>query len=154
MNNLYNVNFKTDLALYDKLRLITTIKKDKLQNVLTQLIENYVTENEQFIENSSIQEEIQPTLPTFYEKHDKWENYIRRSDINEMKKFAIRIAFHRHLLHLYIIDRDNDSELKQSLQDPKLFSESNDYKFLQTNGIITAVNGMGRVNDLPLIKLI
>ena len=154
MNNLYNVNFKTDLALYEKFRLISTIKKDKLQNVLTQLIENYVTKNERFIANPAIQEEIQPTEPKMFGEQDEWNNYYGRSDKNTVAKIITRTTFHRYLANLYLIDRDNESELKQTLQDPNFFLKTEDGKFLQARGIISAVNGMSSLNNLSPIRVV
>lgn len=135
---MYNVNFKTELELYNEFRIINTIKNEKHQNVLTQLIKNYVSENKHLIENPEIQEMVPPKLPSFYGKQEDWVRYIKKLDQNAFEKMAVRINFFRFLLHEYVINKSDDIEFEIALRDTKFFKKSDDYKFL-SNGIFTAV---------------
>lgn len=138
------MNFKTELALYDKFRIINTIKKEKHQNVLTKLIENYVTENEKLIENPEIQKVVQPKLPEFFGEQKDWEHYVRRLDKTDFENMATRVTFLRFLLHNHVINKHDDIDLKIALKNVQFFQKSDDYKFL-SNGIFSAVQQMNRV---------
>ena len=136
---MYNVNFKTEQALYDKFRIINTIKKEKHQNVLTNLIKNYVNENERFIENPEIQEEIQHTVPEFYAKPVDCALYVRKLSKKGFEEMATRVTFWRFLLHEHAINKDDGSrELEFILKNKELFQKSEDYEFL-SNGIFNVV---------------
>lgn len=141
---MYNVNFKTELALYDKFRIINTIRKEKHQNVLTKLIKNYVTENEKLIENPEIQKVVQPKLPIFFGEPEDWARYVRRLDKNGFENMVTRVTFLRFLLHEYVINKYDDIDLKIILKNVQFFQKSDDYKFL-SNGIFSAVQQMNRV---------
>jgi|APSaa5957512535_1039671.scaffolds.fasta_scaffold129992_1 hypothetical protein len=135
---MYNVNFKTDQGLYDKFRITCTINKEKFQDVLTKLIENYVKENEKLIENPEIQKKIQPELPAFFGKPNDWLRYVRKLDRNGFENMVIRVNFHRILLHEYTSNRSGDLELKMALSSLKQFQQSEDYKCVK-GGILGIV---------------
>lgn len=141
---LYNVNFKTEQALYDKFRIVCIINKEKLQDRITKLIENFVIENKELLENPEIKKKIQPKLPTFYGKQEEWAHYVRRLDKEGFEKMATRVTFLRFLLHDHVINKHDDIELQIALKNKEFFQKSKDYKFL-SNGIYSAVQQMNRV---------
>jgi len=151
---MYNVNFKTDQALYDKFKLLCTINKEKFQDKLTELIQQYVSENESLIENPKVQEKLQPELPPFFGDQNKWRTYINRSDKDKFKEIVTRLTFLRYLIQLYLIDRDKESKLFQILHDPKFFMKSDDCKLLQKNGIFQIVKSMEKEFRFPPITTI
>ncbi len=145
---MYNVNFKTDQALYDKFKLLCTINKEKFQDKLTELIQQYVSENESLIENPKVQEKLQPELPPFFGDQNKWHTYIIRSDKDRFKEIVTRVTFLRYLIHIYLIDNDKELKLKYTLLDPKLFQKSDDYQYLAKYHIFKTVKDMQRDYDL------
>ncbi len=136
------VYFHTDEALHKKFKLLCGIKGTDIKQTMNELMENYVSENESAIANPEIQDNLPPELPKFYESQDKWSTYVRKSNKEEIENMATRIMFLRYLIHLYLIDKDKDDKIKQALKDPKFFTGSNDHKFLQKDGCISAVKSM------------
>jgi len=132
---LYNVNFKTDQALYDKFRIINTILKEKHQNVLTKLIENYVADNEKFIENPEIQEVIKQELPTFFGNAEEWSHYINKLDKTNYVNTVMRITFLQNLLLHHKHNKYNDVGFIEFLQENKDFKKTDDFRYLTKSGI-------------------
>jgi len=135
----YPVNFKTDKALYDKYRVICTIKKEKFQETHTKLIENYIKENENLINKPEIQENITQELPLFYDKPEKWLRYFRKIDNEQFEELSNRVNFWRFLLHEYVINKGRKVEHKIILHQFESFAKSKEYKFLSNGGIIPTV---------------
>jgi len=142
---LDNVTFRTDKALYDKFKIISTIKKEKVQNVLTKFIEKYVTENEKFIGNSEIQEVIQQELPTFFGNADDWDRYVGKLDNIGYVKMATRFMFLEYLLLYHKYKKQNkynnqSNEFLTFLENNKeSFDTSDDRRHLAKFGIFRSV---------------
>jgi hypothetical protein len=137
---LDNVNFKTDPALYKKFKMINVILNEKNQNVLTKLIENYVTENNKFIDNPEIQKVTQNTLPSFFASPDDWGHYVGTLDNIGYLKMAKRFMFIQYLLLYYKYDRHHKNEFLPFLKDNKdSFNKSDDRSYLAKFGIFRAV---------------
>jgi len=124
------VFFNTDESLYKKFKLVCGMNDKDVGKTITDLIQNYVTENKGLIDNPEVQEKLPPQLPTFLGEPSEWEVYIRKSGKQEIENIVTRLMFLRYLIHIHLIDRDNDSEIKNALRDPKFFKDSDDYKFL------------------------
>lgn len=142
---MYNVNFKTEHSLYDKFRLVCTINKEKYQDTLTQLIQDYVSKNENLIENPEVQKKLIAELPAFFDKQEKWSRYISRADRNTFGQLATRNNFIRFLLHEYKINNHDDLELMESLHSLTYFKKSDDYKYVSKFGIFANVQGLDPV---------
>ena len=142
---MHNVTFRTDKALYNKLKIITTIKKEKIQNVLAKYIEKYVTENEKFIGNSEIQEVIQQELPTFFGNADDWDRYVGKLDNVGYVNMATRFMFLEYLLLNHKYNKQNkynnhSNEFLTFLEDNKdSFDKSDDRRHLAKFGIFRSV---------------
>lgn len=138
---MYNVNFKTELELYDKFRIINIILKEKHQDVLTKLIKNYVTENEKFIDNPEILKVTQPTLPTFFGSADDWKRYVSKLNENDYMDMVTRFHFIKYLLLNYENVRHHDTKFQTFLQD-KIghFRTTDDFRYLAHSGIYRNVN--------------
>jgi hypothetical protein len=147
-----SVYFHTDEAVHKKFKMMCAIKGDNMGKILTGLMQNYVAENKGLIDNPEIQENLPPELPEFYESQDKWSAYVRKSNKERIENMATRIMFLRYLIHLHLIDRDEDGEIKLALRDRKFFTESADHKFLLEYGMVGAVRSMGKEHDLSEIK--
>ena len=143
-----SVYFHTDEAIHKKFKMICAINDIDMGKTLTELMQNYVSENQSLIDNPEIQDSLPPELPKFYESQDKWSTYVRKSNKEGIENMATRIMFLRYLIHMHLIDKDRDGEIKQALKDPKFFTGSSDHKFLQKYGWISAVASMSREYEL------
>jgi hypothetical protein len=132
---LDNVTFRTDKDLYDKFKIISTIKKEKVQNVLTKFIEKYVTENEKLIGNPEIQEVIQQELPTFFGSTEDWYRYIKKLDKTGYLNIVMRLTFLQNLLLHHKHNKYNDMGFIEFLQENKDFKKTDDFRYLTKSGI-------------------
>ncbi len=146
------VYFHADEGVHKSFKLICGIKGTDIKKTMNELMQNYVSENESLISNPEIQDTLPPELPKFYESQDKWSTYVRKSDKEGIENMVTRMTFLRYLIHLHLIDRDNESKIKEALRDPKFFTKSEDCKFLQKNGIMEAVTTMSDRNSLSQIR--
>ena len=66
-----NVTFRTDKDLYDKFKIISTIKKEKVQNVLTKFIEKYVNNEsyQNYLVSASMENKLDNRLSTLQTLH-------------------------------------------------------------------------------------
>lgn len=135
---MYNVNFKTDQALYDKFRIICTINKEKLQEVLTELIRKYVTENEKLIDNPETKQRIQPELPGFFDEPEKWFHYVNRMDEKTFEKSVNRMTFQKYLFNYYATQHDNDIKYYEKFKLDS-FKKSKDSRFLAEHHIYSTI---------------
>ena len=137
---MHNVSFRTDEALYNKFKIITTIKNETIQNVLTKSIENYVAENEKFVNNSEIQEVIQQELPTFFANADDWFRYIGKLDSAGYVKIVSRFKFLEYLLLSHKYNRHNNNEFLTFIEKHSdSFDKSDDRHYLVKFGIFRSV---------------
>lgn len=154
--NLYvkSVYFHTDEAIHKKFKMICAINDVDMGKTLTQLMQNYVTENKESISSPQIQGKLPQEIPSFYGEHEDWAKYVRNAKKLEIENFATRITFLRYLLYIHLIERDNNSEKYETLNHPEYFKESEDYKFLLKNSMISTVRNMRIEKQLPPIKII
>jgi hypothetical protein len=138
---LDNVNFKTDPALYKKFKMINTILNEKNQTVITKLIENYVTENKKFIDNSEILEVIQQELPTFFGNAEEWIRYVSKLNENDYVNMVNRFHFFKYLLLNYDFSKHHDINFQTFLHDKnRHFKTTDDFRSLAHSGIYRNVN--------------
>lgn len=138
---MHNVTFRTDEALYNKLKIITTIKKETIQNVFAKSIEKYVTENEKFITNSEIQEVIQQELPTFFGTAEDWKRYVSKLNENDYVNMINRFHFFKYLLLNYEFSKHHDINFQTFLHDKnRHFKTTDDFRCLAHSGIYINVN--------------
>lgn len=149
-----SVNFPIDEALHKKFKMICANNDVNIGKTIMELMQKYVKENEDVVSSPQIQGKLPPEVPSFYGDQKDWEVYVRKVKKNEVENFATRITFLKYLLYSYLIDRDNKSELNQTLRGPEYFKGSDDYKFLQKNRITHAVKDMSKEKNLPPIKII
>lgn len=121
--------------------MINTILNEKNQTVITKLIENYVTENEKFIDNPEIQEVIQPAIPSFFGNADNWASYVGKLDNIGYLKMTTRFMFLEYLLLRYKYNRHNNNNFLAFLEENKeSFDRSDDRRYLAKFGILRSVN--------------
>jgi len=149
-----SVYFHTDEAIHKKFKMICAINDIDMGKTMTGLMKKYVKDNEELISSPQIQGKIPLEIPSFYGDQVDWIKYVNSATKLGIENFATRITFLRHLLHIYLIDKDMTSELYQTFSNPKYFMESEDYKFLRKRQMIQTIRDMGDSKNLPHIKII
>ncbi|MBN4046276.1 hypothetical protein JYT57_01210 [Nitrosarchaeum koreense] len=148
------VNFPVDEAIHKKFKIICGMNDVNMGEALAELMQKYVKENEDLVSSPQIQGKLPPEIPSFYGDQGDWRKYVNGTKKLEIENFATRIAFLRYLLHSYLIDEDNDSEIYNTISHSEYFKESKDYKFLVKHRIIYTIRTMGEEKNLSTIGII
>jgi len=104
-------------------------------------MKEYVSNNEELINNPKIQENIAPELPSFFDEQSKWLRYIGGMDENVFEKSVYRVTFLKYLHNYYVTQHQRDVTLYENFQFEH-FQKSEDYKYLAKNHILSTIKGL------------
>lgn len=104
-------------------------------------MKEYVSNNEELINNPKIQENIAPELPSFFDEQSKWLRYIGGMDENVFEKSVYRVTFLKYLHNYYVTQHQRDVKLYENFQFEH-FQKSEDYKYLAKNHIYSTIKGL------------